>query len=112
MAGKRKGVTLLELLIAFSILALVLIPRYGMIGAALSLLGGGLWAVFGFGILVRWKLQRAGENSLVANRLRVVSAAAHGALTADVKPAAKSPTPNRIWAHPPSRWSSTVARPS
>lgn len=46
------------------VLALVLIPRYGMVGAALSLLGGGLWAVFGFGMLVRWKLQRAGDNSL------------------------------------------------
>jgi len=49
-------------------LAFVLIPGYGMTGAALTLLGGGLWTVFGFGMLVWWKLRRAGEDSLAANR--------------------------------------------
>ena len=50
-------------------LAFVLIPRYGMTGAALTLLGGGLWTVFGFGVLVWWKLRRAGEDSSAVNRL-------------------------------------------
>jgi O-antigen/teichoic acid export membrane protein len=51
------------------VLSMVLIPRYGMTGAALSLLGGGLWSALGFGMLVRWKLRRAGEDTLAANRL-------------------------------------------
>jgi O-antigen/teichoic acid export membrane protein len=41
------------------VLAWVLIPRYGMEGAALTLLGGVLWTAFGFWMLVRWKLDRA-----------------------------------------------------
>lgn len=50
-------------------LALILIPRYGMTGAALSLLGGGLWALFGFGMLVRWKLHHPDDDSMAANGL-------------------------------------------
>ncbi len=49
------------------VLSLVLVPEYGMLGAALSLLGGGLVALIGFGILVRWKLRRVAVDPITEN---------------------------------------------
>ena len=47
----------------FGYLTLVLVPEHGMFGAALALLGGGLVALLGFGILLRWKLRRAVDEA-------------------------------------------------